>query len=463
MGRAGFVGLGVSALLAVALSACGGGGAGGEGAKVPNAAVKIPLEVWDYTLPNGMRVILDEDKAAPVVAVNVWYKVGSKDDPPGRAGFAHLFEHLMFQGTHSIEGDVFAPMQAAGATKINASTNLDRTEYHETVPRGALEWFLWFEAERLATMGERLDQETFERERRVVKNELRQNYENRELGFLYGIKLRAAYGKDHPYGHPTIGSLEELDAATLQEVSAFHAKFYQPSNAVLSLVGDFDHKQVSAWIAKYFGNIPNAPVKPTRAAAPLKLVGERRVTVEADVPFPRVDITYPAPPEGSPALAPLVAVSLRLTGLLDALLVDERKYARDVEIDVRRGMLGSLIDFSVKLQKDGDYDEVVRVFDYILGEPPTRFGSVNASLNRMKLDRIFDFEDFAERAEMYAHHDDLKGNPLFLARELEAIHSMGRADAFEARDQFLKNKNRLITIVKRSKAAPLGGRVVEGG
>ncbi len=167
---------------------CGGASTDAKSASGPNAPVKIAFEVHDYTLPNGMRVILDEDKAAPVVAVHVRYKVGSKDDPPGRAGFAHLFEHLKFEGTRSIEGDVYKAMFQAGATDVNASTSRDRTEYHETFPSSALEWAIWFEAERMATMGERLDQAAFDRERMVVKNELRENYENKEGGFFSSAK-----------------------------------------------------------------------------------------------------------------------------------------------------------------------------------------------------------------------------------------------------------------------------------
>jgi predicted Zn-dependent peptidase len=451
-------------------SAIAGGGAGcggasaGKGADAPSAAVKIPLEVYDYTLPNGLRVILDEDRSAPVVAVEVRYKVGSKDDPAGRGGFAHLFEHLMFQGTHSIPGDVFSAMKQAGATDINASTNRDRTEYHETVPSGALEWALWFESERLATMGERLDQVTLDRERSVVKNELRQRYENREGGYFFAIRSRAFFGHDHPYGHLPIGTAAELDAASLADVRAFHERFYRPSSAVVSLVGDFDRNRAGAWIAKYFGAIADAPPKPIRRAPPIVLHGERRIVIEADVPYPSLTVSYPAPPDGSPELAAIGAVGGHIASALDYWLIEERKYARDVGWSITTGMLGSMAEFHVKLNRDADPEEALRVLDKaIFDEPPRRFGSMNATLNRMKIEHLFDYEPFGDRAEMYAHYDDLTQNPLFVARELEAIHRTGRAEAFEARERYLQNKNRLVTVVRRTSSAPLGGRLVEGG
>lgn len=453
-----------SALLsaAVAVAACGGGSGGG--ANVPNAAVRVPLEVYDYALPNGVRVILDEDRAAPVVAINVWYKVGSKDDPPGRAGFAHLFEHLMFQGTRSIEGNVFPAMQQAGATRINASTSSDRTEYHALFPATSLEWALWFEAERMASMGDRLDQATFERERNVVKNELRQNYENVESGFMRAICWRAIFGKEHPYGHATIGTLEELDAASLEEVRAFHKRYYQPSNAIVSLVGDFDRKQAGAWIAKHFGAVPNAPSPPLRRAPEPKLAGERRVVVEANVAYPRVMVAYPVPPDGAAELKALEAMMGFVAGGFQHLLIGERGLGRAVRTDLDARMLGSVATFTAILGKDGDPVEAVRILDKVIFEfEPGRFGSINTGLNIMKVSRLFDFESFAERAEMYAQYDDLKQNPLFIARELEAIQNTTPGDAFAARQRFLQTKNRAVIVVRPSPNAPFGGRVVEGG
>lgn len=451
-------GLALAALVATTASC---GGSSKVGADAPKASVSVPLEVYDFTLPNGMRVILDEDKAAPVVAVNVWYKVGSKDDPKGRGGFAHLFEHLMFQGTHSIAGDVHVALEKAGATEVNATTGYDRTEYHETVPSGALEWTLWFESERLATMGERLDQANFERERNVVRNELRERYENVEGGFGDAIRYEALFGPDHPYGHPRIGSIAELDQASLDEVRAFHTQFYQPASAVLTLVGDFDRKQVIGWIQKYFVPIPKAAVKPVRTSPSPALRGEKRIRAEANIPLPQVWVTYTAPSEGNPELTNVTAVSNLIRNLVSYWLVEERKLAHAVDVFVQRGLLASTVTFSVKLNRGADPEETVRVLDKaIFEEPPQRFGSVNNMVNRTKLERLAVYEDFSARALDYAKYDDLTQNPLYLARELEQLDSVQRSSAFQARQKFLQTHDRLVTFVKPNATAPIGGRVV---
>lgn len=448
-----------------ALSALGCGGGGGGRADVPKAEVKIPLEVYDFTLPNGMRIILDEDKSAPVVAVDVWYKVGSKDDPKGRGGFAHLFEHLMFQGTHSIEGDVHEALHLAGATHVNASTNMDRTEYHETVPKGALEWAIWFESERMGTMGERLDQKTLDRERKVVKNEYRERFENIEGGFSSAIRNRALFGLGHPYGHDPIGTLEELDAASLEEVRSFHEKYYRPSSAVVSLVGDFDHKQATAWILKYFGAVPKSEAAPiVRTASQPILDGERHVEVEANVPFPSLWVTYPAPadsPEHTGELTALAAVTSMMAGATSYYLVEERKYARDVAWGMDPGLLGSSVSIHVTLAKNGDPHEALRVLDIaIFDKQPRDFGSINPSINRTKLHDLVEYEGFDDRAELYARNDDFMQNPLYMARELENLDAVGRRAAFDAREKYLKNKNRVVVTVTPNPSAPIGGRVV---
>ena len=459
---------GTAALLALAgscaaVAACGGESAGAKGPQAAQAAVRLPLEVWDYTLPNGLRVILDEDKSAPVVAVHVRYKVGGKDDPPGRTGIAHLFEHLMFQGTHSITGNVIPVLQEAGASNVNATTDSDSTDYHETVPKGAIEWALWFEAERMATMRERLDQATFDRERSVVKNELRQRYENRAGGFFFAIRRRALYGADHPYGHAAIGSLEDLDHATLDELHAFHKLFYSPSNAVVSLVGDFDHAQAKAWVERYFGPIPKASAQPVRTAPAPVLDGERRILIEANVEHPSVTVTYLAPPDGAPDLPALSVMLGGIAGNVDWYLAENRSVARGAFSTFDVGMLGSTAEITVRLTKDGDPEEALRVLDKeIFDAKPGHFGAVNGTINGKTLNEVLDFEPFPQRAEQYAHDDDVTRNPLFLAKRLSALQSIDRADVFAARQRYLQTKNRLVSIVRTSASAPLGGRLVGG-
>ncbi|HEX5825898.1 MAG TPA: pitrilysin family protein, partial [Candidatus Limnocylindrales bacterium] len=213
----------------------------------------VPIvEFSDERLPNGLRLIVAEDHLAPVVAVNLWYDVGSKHEVPGKTGFAHLFEHVMFQGSaHVGKAEHMALVQGAGGT-LNGTTWLDRTNYFETMPSHQLELALWLEADRMGTLLEALSQENLDNQREVVKNEKRWSYDNRPYGTWNEKILGHLFPEEHPYHHPTIGSMEDLDAASLDDVKAFFATYYAPNNAVLSVVGDCDRATVRALADKYF-------------------------------------------------------------------------------------------------------------------------------------------------------------------------------------------------------------------
>src|SRR2546422_7432992 len=198
------------------------------------------IRFTDEHLPNGFRLVLAEDHLAPVVAVNIWYNVGSKNEVPGKTGFAHLFEHVMFQGSaHVGKAEHIALVQAAGGT-MNGTTWLDRTNYFETLPSHQLELALWLEADRMGTLLDALSQENLDNQREVVKNEKRWSYDNRPYGSLAGKKLGHLFPPEHPYHHTMIGSMEDLDAASVEDVSDFFRTYYAPNNAVLSVVGDAD-------------------------------------------------------------------------------------------------------------------------------------------------------------------------------------------------------------------------------
>ena len=205
-----------------------------------------------HRLENGLDVLIHEDHACPIVAVNLWYHVGSKDETPGRTGFAHLFEHLMFEGSEHYDHGYFQPLQEAGAL-LNGSTNADRTNYWEVVPRNALELALWMESDRMGYLLPALTDAKFENQREVVLNERRQNYENRPYGFAGMALVGALYAPDHPYRWMTIGSAEDIRAARLDDVRAFFQTYYRPRNASLALAGDVDTDQVLALAADCFG------------------------------------------------------------------------------------------------------------------------------------------------------------------------------------------------------------------
>jgi zinc protease len=222
-----------------------------------------PIKVKEYRLKNGLRVVLHQDRSTPVVAVNVWYHVGSKNEEAGRTGFAHLFEHMMFQGSKNYNNDYFTPLQEAGGN-INGTTNQDRTYYYETVPSNFLELALFLEADRLGGLLEAMTQEKLDNQRDVVKNERRQRVDNQPYGTAFEKIGAIMYPKGHPYNWTTIGSLEDLQAASMEDVKSFFRQYYTPNNTVLVLAGDFDDKQARGWIEKYFGPIAKGSDKRDR-------------------------------------------------------------------------------------------------------------------------------------------------------------------------------------------------------
>src|SRR5918998_5463723 len=257
----------------------------------------------DERLANGLRLIVAEDHLAPVAAVNVWYDVGSKHEQPGKTGFAHLFEHVMFQGSRNVaKAEHIALIQAAGGT-MNGTTWLDRTNYFETMPAHQLELALWLEADRMGSLLAALDDESMENQRDVVKNERRQRYDNVPYGTAFEKLTALAYPEGHPYHHTPIGSMADLDAATLEDARAFFRTYYAPNNAVLSVVGDIDPEQTLAWIEKYFGSIPGHDGKPAPRDGTLpEIIGEQlREVVEEEVPARALMAAYRLPHDGTRA------------------------------------------------------------------------------------------------------------------------------------------------------------------
>jgi zinc protease len=248
-----------------------------------------------HRLENGLDVLIHEDHACPIVAVNVWYHVGSKDETPGRTGFAHLFEHLMFEGSEHYDHGYFQPLQEAGAL-LNGSTNADRTNYWEVVPRNALDLALWMESDRMGYLLPALTEAKFENQREVVLNERRQNYENRPYGFASMALLAGLYAADHPYRWLTIGSAEDIRAARLDDVRAFFQTYYGPRNASLALAGDVDTDQVLALAADCFGPLDGGEEPPAVVfTPPPTITSEVRLLLEDRVELPRLYMAWHSP------------------------------------------------------------------------------------------------------------------------------------------------------------------------
>ncbi|WP_411833600.1 M16 family metallopeptidase [Pseudoxanthomonas mexicana] len=290
-----------AALLAVALSAALGGFSSWPQpllAQAPAAAdIEIPYQ--EFTLPNGLRVIVHTDRKAPIVAVNLWYHVGSKNETPGRTGFAHLFEHLMFQGSENHDGEFFAPFELVGVTDQNGTTNQDRTNYFQNVPTTALDMALWMESDRMGHLLGAIDQKALDEQRGVVQNEKRQG-ENQPYGRRITARMfEALYPAGHPYSWQTIGSMADLDAATLDDVKTWFRSWYGPNNAVLVLAGDIDLKTAKEKVTRYFGDIPaSATLADMKTNIPRRTQDTREIIPDR-VPQVRVYRAWPVAEMGT--------------------------------------------------------------------------------------------------------------------------------------------------------------------
>ncbi|SNC61896.1 Predicted Zn-dependent peptidase [Kytococcus aerolatus] len=285
-------------------------------------SLDLPLE--EHTLPNGLRVVVQPDRTAPVVAVNLWVRVGSGHEEPGRTGLAHLFEHLMFQGSPRVaKGEHFSRLMDVGGS-ANATTSLDRTNYFEALPAGALDLALWLESDRHLFLREALDQGTLDNQRDVVVEEKRQRYDNQPYGDAFHRMQQALFPADHPYHHSTIGSMDDLAAATLEDAHAFHARHYRPDNTVLTLVGDVEPEHALARVEHWFGEwarpeepllpAPHAPLLPLEGTAP------RHHRVPDAVPSERVHVAFRAPGELDADHLPLAVGMDVLAGLASSRL-----------------------------------------------------------------------------------------------------------------------------------------------
>ena len=298
----------------------------------------VPIE--RHALDNGLRIVLSRDPSSPAVAVNLWYDVGSKHEKPGKTGFAHLFEHMMFQGSANVEkGQHFSIVQAAGGT-LNATTWLDRTNYFETLPGHELELALWLEADRMSGLLPAMTQEKLDNQRDVVKNERRYSVDNQPYGDWDERMQALAYPDGHPYHHPTIGSMEDLSAASLDDVREFFRTYYAPNNAVLTIAGDFETETALAMVERHFGPIPPNPSlpPPPDMRVPERIGQAVRVTVPDQVPLPRIYLAHRIAPFGSDAFDAFdVAADVLGSGRasrLYASLVREQRVAQDVSVFV---------------------------------------------------------------------------------------------------------------------------------
>ena len=252
----------------------------------------MEIEYRNLTLPNGLQVIISENHTLPTAAVNLWYHVGSKNEQIGKTGFAHLFEHIMFEGSKNHDTGFFQAIEKLGAS-LNGSTNSDRTNYWENFPSNYLEYILWLESDRMGFLLEAFDQKKFDTEKDVVKNERRQSYENRPYGMSHLVLQELIYPSPHPYHWPTIGYHEDLDSANLDDVKDFFKKFYVPANASISIVGDVKISETEELVYKYFSEIPKSPKPEKLKSYPVKLTGIIQMSIYDKITLPAIQLAYP--------------------------------------------------------------------------------------------------------------------------------------------------------------------------
>jgi zinc protease len=383
---------------------------------LPQPSTDLPhIGFSQRRLDNGLRVIVAPDHLIPIVAVNLWYVVGSRHEQPGRTGFAHLFEHFMFQGSrHLSKAEHFSIVQAAGGVN-NATTFFDGTNYFETLPSHQLDVALWLEADRMATLLDALDQENLDNQIEVVKNEKRQSYDNQPYGSFYEKLMAAVFPAGHPYHTTPIGSMEDLDAATVDDVTAFFRAWYAPNTCVLSIVGDVEEEAAFAAAARYFGPIPANPSirqLPT-PQIPAVIGEEKREVVPDKVPLVRVHFGFRCPPFGTPEFDALEIASQILAGgkgsRLHRRLVREDRIAQDVTAVTMPLVAGTNIFHGwATARPESDADSVEKAYlaelDRMAREPISddELARARALIEAAELGALGRTEEVADRLSMYA-------------------------------------------------------------
>jgi zinc protease len=426
-----------------------------SGGKLP------PVKMQQFTLPNGLRVIMHQDSSTPVVAVSVWYHVGSKNEAVGKTGFAHLFEHMMFQGSKNYEDNYSKPLDEAGAN-LNGTTDEDRTYYYEVVPSNFLERALYMEADRMGGLLDAMSQEKLDNQRDVVKNERRQRIDNQPGGTASEKINEIMYPKGHPYNWTPIGSMEDLSAASMDDVKGFFRQYYVPENAILVLSGDLDVKQAKAWVDKYFGTISKGATPITRPhPAQPSLSGEIRKSYEDTVPLPRLYMVWHSVPLFAPDEAALDMLSSVLSqgrgSRLQSNLVYGKELAQSVFASNSTSEIAGVFQVTAAAARGKSIDDVEKEvnveLERVKKEPPTAEEMARA-LNSLESQAIYGLQTNLGLNGRISSFAGFMNKPDNFQADLERYRKVTPADVQRVANTYLTNNRLVMTFMPSKNGGP---------
>ncbi len=410
-----------------------------------------PMNIKQRTLANGLKVYSVRDDSSPSVAVNVWYDVGSKDDPNGRSGFAHMFEHLMFKSTKNLKSEQFDRLTEDVGGFNNASTYDDFTNYYEVVPSNHLETLLWAESDRMVNVN--VDEPNFKSERDVVKEEYRQRILSNPYGLLNGQYIEQLSFTAHPYKRPGIGNLDELNAATIDDAFSFYKTYYRPDNAHLIVVGDFDQRQFDAWVDKYFGRIPKSSGAIPRVSAvePERTKEMRYAKTAPNVPFPAIAITYLAPSSKSADVPALKIAEKILSGgessRLYQALVYKQQIAQEAEFDAEIRTDKGLLKFTATLaqgKKLEDAEKSLLAELKKIQDAPVSAKELEKSKNQLVTNTLQELETNAGKAFAIGRAIIYQGDAAAANSEIAQLQAVTAADVQRVMKKYFTDTNRVI-------------------
>jgi zinc protease len=425
----------------------------------------LPFSTQRYRLDNGLEVMLQADRSAPIVAVNLTCHVGSKDEPRGRAGLAHLVEHLTFAPSQRVPEGVKSALADAGSREFNALTSRDRTWFFESMPSDRLELAVWIEGNRLAAGLDGLGQADLDGERKVVESEEHERFEQEPYGLVSSYEWAELFPEPHPYHHSVIGDAAELGAITLDEVRRFFRTWYTPSNCTLALVGDVEPARATEIVARVLGPVAGGAKAPGRPdVMPSTLQGEKRLIVEANVPRPRVVVAWPIVPRFAPGNTELEVGAPFLTGHLNLELVEREKLASRVSASVLQGHLASVFEVSMDPLPDVAPEALLRAFDERLDHVRAlhaRYDRVHFAIDRAQLltTRLYSAERFTTRADLLQGYNEDAGMPDYANREFAARTAVIVEDVRKAYFDLLPLDRRVVVFVLPRADAPRAGRI----